>query len=81
MPGGLICFNESQIDLFHNQFVRETPEISCLYINCFKESSYVNTTMNSQKLYFYEMFTLKLDKSRLNINKNTSFCGEIYSLC
>ena len=58
VPGGLICFDENQIDLFHNQFIRETPQISCLYINCFKESSYVNTTMNSQKLYFYEMCLL-----------------------
>ena len=59
VPGGVVCFNEKQIDMFHHQFIREptspSNEISCLYVNCFKKASFVTTTMNTQKLYFFEM--------------------------
>lgn len=58
IPGSVVCYDQDQISLFHYLFTRNiqnSQNISTLFINCYKDASFVNTTMNSQRLYFYEM--------------------------
>jgi hypothetical protein len=55
IPGSVVCYCQKQINLFHNLFIKNNNSACCLYINCFSDDSYVITTMNSEKLYFYEM--------------------------
>lgn len=65
IPGAIVCFSQSQLNLFNYLFIQSNQSI--LYISSFRDASFVHTTMNSQKLYLYEM-CLRLNETLLPLS-------------
>lgn len=66
IPGSIICFNYEQICLFHNAFLKQQNTIeNILSINSSKQDYFVNTTINSCNLNFFEIGLRKLNPPQL----------------
>lgn len=62
MPGCIICFDCNQISLFNKLFINNQNSFqNCLHISCFADHPLINTTINGDHLYFYEMCIRRSD--------------------